>query len=172
MSLDAAWCAQFDVVRALCDHHLDRLTDDELSWVPAPLHWTVHRTAEGWEPDFPADGVEPDPVPAPTAAWVAWHLLWWWGTASAELAGRAHPAASPYPGSAAAVAAALRERAAVWRAELERADPHRPVAFPWPEGRTVADLVGWAHVELTKNVAELGQLRVLRGAGAGGAAGR
>ncbi len=39
--------------------------------------------------------------------------------------------------------------------------------FPWDDdaGRTVADTVLWVTVELTKNIAEIGQLRLLRAAG-------
>ncbi|WP_163891476.1 DinB family protein [Mycolicibacterium hippocampi] len=39
-----------------------------------------------------------------------------------------------------------------------------PTTFPWDagSGRTVADTVLWVAVELTKNVSELGQLRLLR----------
>jgi hypothetical protein len=39
-----------------------------------------------------------------------------------------------------------------------------PAAFPWPAdaGRTVGHMVSWCNVELTKNVAEIGQLRLIR----------
>jgi hypothetical protein len=46
-------------------------------------------------------------------------------------------------------------------ADLDKAAP-----FPWtdePE-RTIADMVAWVNVELTKNTAEIGQLRLLRAA--------
>jgi hypothetical protein len=43
----------------------------------------------------------------------------------------------------------------------------RPSSFPWPSdaGRTVAHTALWVNIELTKNVAEIGQLRLLRAAG-------
>ncbi|ALE75009.1 hypothetical protein Ae168Ps1_4081c [Pseudonocardia sp. Ae168_Ps1] len=160
---------QFDLTWALAEYHLERLTDDDLAWAPAPLHWTVHRGPDGrWTPDFPADGTEPDPVPAPTGAWIAWHLLWWWGTALDELTGvpRRDRDDVVYPGSSAGVATALRALAASWSDALGTADRDRPVGFPWPEGHDVRQMLGWANAELMKNVAELGQLRVLRGAGA------
>lgn len=159
---------QFDLTWALCEYHLGRLTDDDLAFVPAPLHWTVVPGPHGtWTPDFPDDGVEPDPIPAPTGAWVAWHLLWWWGTALDELVGRPRRdrADVVYPGTADGVVAELRELAEAWTAALD-ANRDRPVAFPWPDGHTVGHLVAWANAELMKNAAELGQLRVLRGAGA------
>lgn len=161
----ARW--QFDLVWALCEYHLERLTDADLAFVPAPLHWTVVRGPDGsWTPDFPEDGVEPDPVPAPTGAWIAWHLLWWWGTALDELTGRPRRDRTDvrYPGSAAGVVVALRELAAAWSAALDT-DRGRPVTYPWPEGHTVGHLVAWANAELMKNTAELGQLRIVRGAG-------
>ncbi|OBB60286.1 hypothetical protein A5757_09280 [Mycobacterium sp. 852013-51886_SCH5428379] len=47
------------------------------------------------------------------------------------------------------------------------ADLQSPAPFPWPPaaGRSVEDMALWAHVELTKNVAEIGMLRLLRAAG-------
>jgi hypothetical protein len=71
-----------------------------------------------------------------------------------------------WPGGAAAVAR-IRELAGRWRTTLcamETADLERSSSFPWDAdtGHTVADTVLWLHVELTKNVAEIGQLRLLR----------
>jgi hypothetical protein len=56
--------------------------------------------------------------------------------------------------------------AARWPELLSSADLDRPSSFPWPTdpGRTVAHTALWVNVELTKNVAEIGQLRLLRGA--------
>ncbi|ANY06059.1 DinB family protein [Pseudonocardia sp. HH130630-07] len=165
---------QFDLTWSLAEYHLDRLTDDDLTWVPAPLHWTVHEGPDGLlRPDLSTDLAEPDPVPAPTVAWIAWHLLWWWGTALDELTGvpRRERDDVVCPRTADGVGAALRALAAAWSDALDgAAGPRRdePVGFPWPEGRTVAALVAWAHAELMKNVAELGQLRLLRAAGASG----
>ncbi len=63
----------------------------------------------------------------------------------------------------------LRGLHADWIAELDRltdADLDAPAPFPWPadSGMTVAQMLGWANVELMKNTAELGQLRLLRAA--------
>jgi hypothetical protein len=57
-----------------------------------------------------------------------------------------------------------------WLAVLDRltdADLAGPASFPWPAdaGMTVAQMLGWANAELMKNIAELGQLRLLRAAG-------
>jgi hypothetical protein len=72
-----------------------------------------------------------------------------------------------WPGTGAAVISRLRDLSAQWRgalAELTADDLLAPAAFPWPAdaGRTVGHMVSWCNVELTKNVAEIGQLRLIR----------
>ena len=51
-------------------------------------------------------------------------------------------------------------------AGLSSADLEQPSPFPWgsDSGYTVARTVLWVNIELTKNVAEIGQLRLLRAA--------
>jgi hypothetical protein len=63
----------------------------------------------------------------------------------------------------------LRDLAGQWRTLLEALstqDLHGPSAFPWgaDAGRTMAHTVLWVNVELTKNISEIGQLRLLRAA--------
>jgi hypothetical protein len=71
-----------------------------------------------------------------------------------------------WPGSGAAAVARLRELAARWRELLATSDLAAPSLFPWgaDAGRIVAHTVLWVNVELTKNIAEIGQLRLLRAA--------
>ncbi|GAA0927301.1 DinB family protein [Pseudonocardia zijingensis] len=162
---------QFDLTWSLTEYHLDRLAVDDVLWEPAPLCWTVRRGADGsWSPDW-AD-VEPDPVPVPTIAWVTWHLGWWWGVSADHLRGRAprDREAVAWPGPA-GVAGWLRDLRDDWAGALgglTDADLAAPAAFPWPAdaGMTVAQVLAWANAELMKNTAELGQLRLLRAAGA------
>jgi DinB family protein len=163
--------SQFDLAWALADLHLSALDEDDVLWEPAPLCWTVRQDSSGvWRPDW-AD-VEPDPGPVPTIGWLTWHIDWWWSTAVDHLA-----AATPrdrtditWPGSGAAAVSRLRDLARQWRQVLTTADLERPSAFPWgaDADRTVAHTALWANVELTKNIAEIGQLRLLRAAGASG----
>jgi hypothetical protein len=159
--------SQFDLAWALADLHLTALDEDDMLWEPAPLCWTVRQDSSGvWRPDW-AD-VEPDPIPVPTVGWLTWHIDWWWSTAIDHLT------AAPlrdrtdvkWPGSGAAAIARLRDLAAQWRAVLTTADLQCPCAFPWgaDAGRTVAHTALWVNVELTKNIAEIGQLRLLRAA--------
>lgn len=65
------------------------------------------------------------------------------------------------------------DRAGLLR-RLTEVEPDRPAPYPWLEGsdRTVADSVAWVNAELMKNVAEIGQPRMLRHAtGTGPASG-
>ncbi|HJT92294.1 MAG TPA: DinB family protein [Mycobacterium sp.] len=164
MTDDLLW--QFDLAWALADLHLSALVDDDFLWQPAPLCWTVRPDAAGvWRPDWADD--EPDPMPVPTIGWLAWHIQWWWSTAIDHLTG-----ATPrdrtdvtWPGNGGDAVAHLRELSASWRDVLAAAgDLNAPSSFPWgaDAGRTVAHTVLWVNVELTKNVSEIGQLRLLR----------
>lgn len=128
----------------------------------------MHRGADGlWRPDG-AD-TEPDPVPAPTIGRLTWHVGWWWGTATDHVLGRNPPERTDvtWPGDAASAVAWLRERRAGWCAALSDAHLDAPSAYPWPAdaGLTVAHTAAWVNAELMKNVAEIGSLRLRRGAG-------
>ncbi|WP_444963639.1 DinB family protein [Nocardiopsis sp. M1B1] len=168
---------QFDFTWSLFEYHLERLEPGDLLWEPGPLCWTVRRDGEGrWVPDW-AD-TEPDPVPVPTAAWVTWHIGWWWSTALDHLRGRVprerEEVRWPGPEEAADWLRGLRTQ---WLEVLEvlegltGADLDAPAAFPWPpdSGLAVEHTAAWVNGELMKNVAELGQLRLLRAASAPGA---
>lgn len=162
-----ALVGQFDLAWALAELHLSALVDDDFLWEPVEVVWTVWPDGAGaWRPDW--SDVEPDPIPVPTIGWLTWHITWWWSVTLAHLDGVEPPARTDvtWPGGAAAVSR-IRELAGRWRATVESltaADLERNSAFPWgaDSGRTVADSVLWLHVELTKNAAEIGQLRMLR----------
>ncbi len=159
--------SQFDLVWALAELHLSALVEDDVLWEPASLCWTVRPDGSGvWRPDW-AD-VEPDPLPVPTIGWLAWHIDWWWSTAMDHLT-----AATPrgrtdvmWRGSGTAAVSRLRDLATHWREILTTADLQRASPFPWgPDaGRTIAHTALWVNIELTKNIAEIGQLRLLRAA--------
>lgn len=152
MNTELLW--QFDLTWALADLHLAALVEDDFFWEPAPLCWTVRPDAVGiWRPDW-AD-TEPDPIPVPTVAWLTWHVLWWWSTTIDKVQG-----ATPrdrdeivWPGDGGAAVSALRDLAARWRVLLAELDVDQI--------RTAL----WLNAELMKNVAEIGQLRLLRAAG-------
>ncbi len=97
----------------------------------------------------------------------------WWSATIDHLSGRTPRNRSDvaWAGSGAAAVADIRALAAQWRellAGLAGDELERPSAFPWgPDtGHTVAHTALWVNVELTKNIAEIGQLRLIRAAGA------
>lgn len=159
---------QFDLVWALADLHLTALTEDDFLWAPTPLTWTVRPDAAGdWRPDW-AD-TEPDPIPVPNIAWLTWQIQWYWSVTLDHLQRRTPQDRESvlWPGSGAAVVAELRELSAQWRTMLvglTADDLLAPSACPWPDNadRTVGHTVAWYTVELTKNIAEIGQLRMIR----------
>ncbi|WP_229401668.1 DinB family protein [Micromonospora okii] len=161
---------QFDLTWALFEYHLERLEPADFRWEPAAHCWTVRPgPGGGWVPDW-AD-TEPDPVPVPTIAWLTWHIGWWWSVASDHAEGRParERADVGWPGAGEATVGWLRDLRGRWVAYLDGltdADLDAAVAFPWPadSGHTVAHQLGWVNAELMKNVAEIGQLRLLRAA--------
>ena len=161
---------QFEVSWALFEYHLQRLTPDDLLWEPAALCWTVRPDPAGtWQADWSDDAL--DPIPVPTIGWLSWHVGWWWTTAIAHAQGVVPPerAAVRWPGDLAGTLHWMRVLRDEWTHVLEDADDSwlaKPIAFPWPpeSGRSVADLFAWVNVELTKNAAEIGQLRLIRAA--------
>ncbi|MGE2833426.1 DinB family protein [Mycobacterium sp. SMC-4] len=159
---------QFEVAWALTEIHLSALGEDDFLWEPGPLCWTVRRGDDGlWRADFAE--VEPDPVPVPTIGWLTWHVDFWWSAAIDSLTGAPlrPPSEVPWAGDGAGAVARLRALAARWQTLLDGLTEEgaaEPATFPWgaDAGRTVADTVLWVTVELTKNAAEIGQLRLLR----------
>lgn len=165
----ARW--QFELTWSLFEVHLADLGDADFLWEAAPVSWTVREGADGvWRADFAE--TEPDPIPVPTIGWLTWHIGWWWSsTLSAVHGADIKPATEvPWPGSAATATAWLRSLRGEWLTYLDGLGPgelSEPAPFPWPDrDHTVAQLLAWVNLELAKNVAEIGQLRLLRAAGA------
>ncbi len=171
MTDESLW--QFDLAWALGELHLSALVDDDFLWQPAPLSWTVRPDSSGvWKPD--CSDTEPDPLPVPTIGWLTWHINWWWSATIDHLSGRTPRNRSDvaWAGTGAAAVSRLRELRAQWRellAGLSPADLAQPSSFPWgsDSGYTVAHTALWVNIELTKNFAEIGQLRLLRAASQG-----
>lgn len=156
---------QCDVAWSLFEYHAEALTDEVLLWSPSAHQWTMRQVDDRWRADLAK--VEPDPVPVTTIAWLTWHMGWWWSTATAHLAQT--PAPSPdeiqWPESASEIIRWLDRIHVQWQqvlADTERLDDE--ASYPWPEGsgKTLADMAAWVNVELTKNIAEIGQLLVIR----------
>ena len=162
---------QFELAWSLTELHLAALVEDDFFWEPTNLCWTVRQDEAGvWRPDW-AD-TEPDPPPVPTVAWLTWHIDYWWTMTIDSLTAisRRDRSEISWPGDGAAAVSRLRDLATQWRkllAGMTEQDLAAASVFPWEAdaGHTIADTVLWVTVELTKNVAELGQLRMLRAAG-------
>jgi DinB family protein len=160
---------QFDLTWSLFELHLAQLRPEDFRWEPTARCWTVRRGADGrWLPDWAE--TEPDPVPVPTIGWLTWHIGWWWSVTLDHAQGRTPRDRSEigWPGDDATIEW-LRDLRAEWLAVLDRltdADLDATAPFPWQDNAetTVAHMIGWVNAELMKNVAEIGQLRLLRGA--------
>ncbi|MFE6197280.1 DinB family protein [Streptomyces sp. NPDC057838] len=163
---------QFELTWSLFEYHLERLDPEDFLWEPVPHCWTLRRAADGsWVPDW-AD-TEPDPVPVPTIAWVSWHIGWWWSVTLDHARGRPprDRADIAWPGAGSATVTWLRDLRTAWLSVLDGladADLDATAPFPWRDDPryTVAHMVAWVNTELTKNVSEIGQLRLLRAASA------
>lgn len=155
---------QAQVMFVLADEMLSDLTLDECLWQLHPGSWTVHRRGEHWYGEL---GDEPPDLPTPTLAWTLWHPIWWLTTLLAHTRGTEVPAVEsvewPGPGASLPV---LRELWAEWSAlvrSLGAADLQSGTLtrFPYDDGRPFVHVVGWASMELTKNIAEMCVLRRL-----------
>ncbi|GAA4614449.1 DinB family protein [Saccharopolyspora hordei] len=162
---------QFGLTWSLCELHLGALEPEDFRWEPAAHCWTVRRGDDGeWVADFAE--VEPDPVPVPTIAWLTWHLGWWWTVATDHVQGRTPTERTDvrWPGAESAVEwlRGLRDEWVSALGRLTDADLDGPAPFPWQDDpdKTLAHSLAWVNAELMKNVAEIGQLRLLRAASA------
>ncbi|MGC4866415.1 DinB family protein [Micromonospora sp. DT53] len=161
---------QFDLTWSLFEYHLERLDPADFLWEPAPHCWSVRQSTDGtWIPDW-AD-TEPDPVPVPTIGWLTWHVGWWWTVTMDHLRGGSarQRTAVAWPGAGEPTVAWLRGLRTEWLGllgQLSDNDLDRIATFPWPDQTdlTVTHTIGWVNSELMKNVAEIGQLRLLRAA--------
>ena len=160
---------QLDLAWALASYHLDGLTTDDCLWRPAARGPHVRRIEEGaFVPDWPPD--ESYSAGPPSIAWISWHILMWWslafdrnfgpGTLQREDIG--------WPGEAEGLRLHLQRLHEQWRERLQSLDDaalQSSDRVRWPfDDRTLAELFAWANVELTKNAAEIGYVRFIRGA--------
>lgn len=148
---------------ALASYHLEGLTTAECLWRPAAKGPHVRRDADGrWTADWPEhEGYDLGP---PSIAWTSWHILFWWSMALDHNFGAAALAREDvaWPGDAEAVRLAIGDLHRRWDFALGSVDLDAPSRWPFTD-RTMADVIGWATVELTKNAAEIGYARFLYG---------
>ncbi|WKZ23858.1 MAG: DinB family protein [Candidatus Dojkabacteria bacterium] len=158
---------QYSLTWRLAEYTLQDLTDEECLWEPTKNSWNVRKDAEGrWVPDW----IVPEPVPIPTTsiAWVTWHIMWWWSSASAVLRGDQKLEHNEvfWPGSASRIAEVLQQLNTEWLSQLEKMTEEKLdtlVAHPWSEPRPLRIMIAWVNSELMKNVSEIGYVRHLWG---------
>src|SRR5215813_812277 len=169
-ALIAVMRTQLHLVWSLLEHGVRGLTDEDCHWSPVADERTatVRRDSSGaWVADW--SGLETEPYPVATIAWLTWHIGWWWTTTIAHVGAEPVPDRTEitWPGSAYATKlwlAGLHDR---WLRILDGLTDERlaeTATFPWASrtDRTIADAIAWVNVELMKNAAEIAQLRIIR----------
>lgn len=162
---------QLDTAWSLASYHLDGLTDADCLWRPAERGLHVQQDALGrWVADWPqSEGYHIGP---PSIGWTTWHLILWWSMAWNHTWGDATMTRHDvgWPGGADATRLRINELHEQWRRALAASDDAElasPERVHWPfQNRSMADLFAWANIELTKNAAEIGYARFLKGVSA------
>lgn len=149
---------QLELVWTFAEHVVIGHVDDELAlWAPSAHVATVHRTDEGWRADWPDD--ENPPIPNPTVAWVLWHIEWWWTSTIGCVEGRAPLPPEDHRWSGGT--AHLVELKRTWDRILDSHDLDQQVAWLTPEPQPLGFIAAWVNFELTKNISEISQLKLL-----------
>ena len=147
--LELAWSFARDFV-------VDGVDEAVALWEPSGNVVTVHRTNEEWVADWPDE--ERPPLPDATIGWLLWHIEYWWTNAADAAEGL--PTRTPdqvrWSGSTAGLVAAYRR----WRGILEKHDLNALVTGLMPEPRPFSFVAAWVNFELTKNLAEISQLKI------------
>lgn len=152
--------AQLAIPWSLADTYvLPGLDEVAAHWQPSTNVCAVRPRDNGtWSVDFPDETASP--LPDVTAAWLLWHITWWWTNAENWAHCRdALPSSSlPWAGSATAAVSEIRRLHQRWNRLLGEQPMTAKTAAPFSVGQTFEGLASWVNVELTKNIAELGQL--------------
>jgi len=150
--------AQLDLVWTFAEHVVVGEVDERLAvWEPTANVVTVHRTEEGWRADWPDE--ENPPIPSPTAGWVLWHIEWWWSSTIGCVDGRAPLAPEDLRWSGGTDR--IGELKRTWDAILDTRDLDEQVRWLTPEPQTLGFIAAWVNFELTKNLSEISQLKLL-----------
>lgn len=150
--------AQLDLVWMFAEHVvLGRVEEEVALWEPSPNVVTVRRTDDGWHADWPDE--ENPPIPTPTIGWVLWHIEWWWTSTIGCVEGR--PPLAPDEHGWSGGTDGIVELKRAWDAVLDSRDLDKQVRWLAPEPQTLGFIASWVNFELTKNVSEISQLRLL-----------
>lgn len=152
--------AQLDIPWSLADRFvLPNLGEEASHWRPSANVCAVRASSDGrCSVDFPDETATP--LPDATAAWVLWHITWWWTNAERWSQDRASlpPSSVPWPGTVADAVGHIRQLHQRWTRLLSEHPLSAVTSAPFPMGHTFEGLACWANIEFTKNIAEVGQL--------------
>ena len=130
----------------------------------SPDSWTVHERDGRC---FGELSEEPPNVPVPSLAWTMWHPVWWMETLLAVSRGDdpSAPADVEWPGPQASIGR-IRELWSEWTMFVgglteEDLRSNQLTRFPYTDGRPFAYVLGWASMEMVKNLSEMCLLRRL-----------
>ena len=140
------------------DFVIDKIDEELALWEPSTNVCTVHRGPDGWSADWPDE--DNGHLPDATIAWLLWHIEWWWADTVERVAGR--PGVSPSDHEWSGGTAGLVTAKLAWDDVLAAADLDALVDWHMPEPQPLWFIAGWVNVELTKNLAEINQLKTLR----------
>lgn len=158
---------QLDTAWALASYHVDTLAMEDCTWQPSPGSAHIRQLRDGsWTADWPPR--EDYAAGPPSIGWISWHILYWWSTAIDRNFGEGTLRREDitWPGDPDRLRIELLRLQEQWRELLAKSNDALLVQAKahWPfNDRPLADLFAWANVELTKNAAEIGMLRFLRG---------
>ena len=144
--------------RFATDFIIDQIDLELALWEPSTHVCTVHQAGDGWSADWPDE--DKGPLPDATIAWLLWHIEWWWTDTIAMVNGQpgVSPSAYRWSGGAGGLVAAKQ----AWDQIVSDADLDALVAWHMAEPQSVWFIASWVNVELTKNLAEINQLKGLR----------
>lgn len=148
---------QLDLAWGFATAFIIDAVDEELTlWKPSDHVVTVHRDDGEWAADWPDE--EPPPLPDATIGWLLWHIEWWWNNAIDAVEGRPTrpPGDTRWSGSTDGIAAAYQR----WRDALTTHNVDAQVSGLMPEPRPLWFIASWVTFELTKNLAEINQLKM------------
>jgi hypothetical protein len=155
---------QVQVMFVLASEVLADVTLDECLRQSDPNSWTVTERDGHW---FGELHEEPPDPPTPSLGWTMWHPIWWLSTLLAHTRNEDGPDAMSveWPGPSATLPTML-ELWSEWTDWVDALDDNdlrsgRLTRFPYDDGRPFVYVLGWASMELTKNLAEICLLRRL-----------
>jgi hypothetical protein len=150
---------QLDIMwRFATDFIIDQIDLELALWEPSTHVCTVHQTGDGWSADWLDE--DKGPLPDATIAWLLWHIEWWWNDTVALVSCQPGIEPSDHRWSGGTDGIVLAKK--VWDEVLAEADLDGLVAWHLPEPQPIWFIAAWVNTEVTKNLAEINQLKAHR----------